>query len=141
MEIRERCLIKLLAGFVIGAIISLVFCTLGVESDNLIHHISYLLMHMIVGGLFGTVALGGSIVYDFEDWGILKAMITHYLSTLTLFLVVNSVLDWFDKSTLCILVVVYTVLYIIIWMVKMMMYVRDIREINEMLTVIKRAAI
>ena len=77
MEIRERCLIKLLAGFVVGVVISLVFCTLGVESDNLIHHISYLLMHMIVGGLFGTVALGGSIVYDFEDWGLLKATITH----------------------------------------------------------------
>lgn len=96
---------------------------------------------MIVDGLFGTVALGGSIVYDFEDWGILKSTITHYLSSLTLFLVVNSVLDWFDKSILCILVVVYTVLYMIIWMVKIMMFVRDIREINEMLTVIKRAAI
>ena len=75
--------------------------------------------------------MGGSIVYQFERWGLLKATLVHYTLTLAAFLITNAALNWFPASVLAIVLILFTVVYFIIWLVQYLRWKKTIQEMNQ----------
>lgn len=68
-----------LAGFVIGA--AIVICLVLLESQPLQGAIT----HIVIGGIYGAVAMGSSVVYGIEKWSIARATATHFLLVFALY--------------------------------------------------------
>ena len=90
-----------------------------------------MIWQLIGSGLYGAVAMGGSIVYQFERWGLLKATLVHYTLTLAAFLITNAALNWFPASVLAIVLIPFTVVYFIIWLVQYLRWKKTIQEMNQ----------
>ena len=119
-----------LVGFAAGALIGVCFCLSGSSGsfslkDNL--------LHLLLGGLYGAVAMDSSVVYDIEKWSIARATATHFLLVfITYFLLVIS-MGWFrlDEPLFWIVVAAMVVAYVFIWLFQYLSYRRKIREMNE----------
>ena len=84
--------------------------------------------------IYGAIAMGGSITYEIESWGIVKATATHYIVTMSSFLITNYLLGWFGTGKFLFFAFAgFTVAYIIIWISQALAYSKQVREVNEML--------
>lgn len=116
-----------LVGFVIGSMISLCFMLGGLQT------LPEALPHILLGGIYGAVAMGSSIVYDIEKWSIARATATHFLLVFTLYFLLVISMEWFrlDAPLFWIIVGGMVVVYILIWLFQYLSYRRKIREMNE----------
>ncbi len=73
MELRNKIIIKSLIGFIIGIFVGLFFWFMN-SGD---YSGTAFVIHLIMSGILGLIAMGGSVVYDIESWGLLKATATH----------------------------------------------------------------
>lgn len=132
MDLKHRFLFKALLGFTIGLLITAAISSFCIPRDELASGIM-LFMQFIGSGLFGTIAMGGSIVYEFENWSLARATITHYLVTFISFLIVNYLLGWFDNRIIAIALIALTVGYLLIWMFEYLSWKKQVRDLNKYL--------
>jgi Flp pilus assembly protein TadB len=139
MDIKKSFLIKLLSGCLIGVYIPVVI-VLCAEGPQYIDSHGLEMLRQIVGSMiYGGIAMGSSVFYEIESWGIVRATSSHYLLTMSSFLVANYVLGWFGTGVVLIITFVcMTVAYIIIWLIQYSTYKRQIREINKELEMLRR---
>ena len=139
MDIKKSFLIKLLSGCLIGVYIPVVI-VLCAEGPQYIDSHGLEMLRQIVGSMiYGGIAMGSSVFYEIESWGIVRATSSHYLLTMSSFLVANYVLGWFGTGVVLIITFVcMTVAYIIIWLIQYITYKRQIREINKELEMLRR---
>ncbi len=139
MDIKKSFLIKLLSGCLIGVYIPVVI-VLCAEGPQYIDSHGLAMLRQIVGSMiYGGIAMGSSVFYEIESWGIVRATSSHYLLTMSSFLVANYVLGWFGTGVVLIITFVcMTVAYIIIWLIQYSTYKRQIREINKELEMLRR---
>lgn len=116
-----------LAGFVIGA--AIVICLVLLESQPLQGAIT----HIVIGGIYGAVAMGSSVVYGIEKWSIARATATHFLLVFALYFLLVISMGWFSLSDPVFWIVVGTMVavYILIWLIQYLSYRRQIREMND----------
>ncbi|WP_049945950.1 MULTISPECIES: DUF3021 domain-containing protein [unclassified Butyrivibrio] len=136
MSIRTKFTIRALFGFSLGLIAGAIMFVL-YASDTEPLNKSYLIMQLFGSGFFGVIANGGAIVYDFEDWGLLRATFTHYVVTFITMLAVSELLDWFPRSIILIVVIFFSAVYLIIWLVEYALWKKEIRHINRDLEIMK----
>ncbi len=115
-------------GFAAGGAICIAFILAGspaVRAEDL--------PHILLGGLYGAVVMGGSAVYDIEHWSIARATATHFLLTFALYFLLVISMGWFtlDEPAFWIVVAVMLVGYICIWLIQYLSCRRKVRELNE----------
>ncbi len=124
-------------GFAMGVFIGICMCAVsgGVEFTPI--NVFYLL----VGGLYGAWAMGGSAVYDIEEWSILRCTLTHFISTLLAFYLMGTIQGgWLviGSTVFWIVTAAFVVCYFIIWLVQYLKYKREVRIMNEELKEFKK---
>jgi Protein of unknown function (DUF3021). len=129
--LKKKCIILCLIGFVVGIIISL-FIGLFCNSPDGVTDYKVSLIQLIGSGLFGIISMGGSIVYQIENWSLRRATVSHYFITMIAFLVANEVLGWFGRGVILLIVfLAMSVIYLIIWFVEYSLYKRRVDEMNK----------
>ena len=116
-----------LAGFVIGA--AIVICLVLLDSQPL----QGAFAHIVIGGIYGAVAMGSSVVYGIEKWSIARATATHFLLVFALYFFLVISMGWFSLSDPVFWIVVGAMVagYILIWLLQYLSYRRQIREMND----------
>lgn len=116
-----------LAGFVIGA--AIVICLVLLDSQPL----QGAFAHIVIGGIYGAVAMGSSVVYGIEKWSIARATATHFLLVFALYFLLVISMGWFSLSDPVFWIVVgaMVAVYILIWLIQYLSYRRQIREMND----------
>jgi hypothetical protein len=127
MELKSKFIIKSLLGFIIGLFVGIFFCFFNAEND----FGKEFIVHLVMSGVLGLLAMGGSVVYDIESWGLLKATVSHYVLVMFDFTVVAILLKWYTRvSDIIITIVIMTILYAMIWVFEYLVWKRTIREMN-----------
>jgi len=118
-----------LSGFAIGRIICVIFILTG-SSDGLT---GKNLPDILLGGIYGAVAMGSAVIYDVEKWSIARATVTHFMLVFALYFLVAISMKWFrlDDPLFWIIVGCMAVGYVLIWLFQYLSYRRKIREMNE----------
>ena len=126
-----------LAGFVMGVLICIGFL-LGRFPEDL----RAALPHLLMGGIYGAVAMGGSVVYEVEEWSIARCTVTHFLLCFGLYCLIGLSMGWFtpDNPAFWIILSVMVVIYFMIWLIQYMCYKRKIQQLNEELKKLKSKA-
>ena len=116
-----------LAGFVSGALIGAGFMLSAWPGWR------EALPHMLLGGIYGAVAMAGSLVYEIEKWSIARATATHFLITFALYFVLVKAMGWFrsNEGTFWVVVAVMAAAYVLIWLLQYRSYRRKVRAMNQ----------
>ena len=95
---------------------------------------------LLMGGIFGAVNCGSSIIYDIERLSILGATLIHFLIVFTLFFGFGFTLWGFeiDDVMVWVLFVCMVIAYFIIWLILYTTYKKEIRKLNKELENIKK---
>lgn len=130
MELRNKFIIKSLIGFIIGIFIGLFFWFLNFRD----YSGTAFVVHLIMSGILGLIAMGGSVAYDIESWGLLKATATHYILVMLDFIIVATVLGWVSSILeMVVFLAGMTIIYAAIWLFESFLWKRTIRKMNEQL--------
>lgn len=136
MDTKNKLIFLSLLGFsmglLIGAVITCVFADYAEYSNRMM-----MLAQLIGSGLLGMVSMGGTIVYDLEEWGLTQATFTHYIVDLIAFFTASELLGWFEHDVLFIVFIAFTVVYFMIWLFNFLSWKAQVRQMNRELTAFK----
>ena len=126
----KKALLLGLLGYAGGCIIGLCFALQSREFSMI-----NALPKILLGGIPGAVIAGSTVVYDIEEWSLLKATITHFLLTMGVILLACFLLNWFTpwSTTFWIMLAAEAAAYVIIWLIMCLRYKAEIRKLNELL--------
>jgi hypothetical protein len=134
MDIKHKFMFRALLGMLLGMIMGIIMYVL-FTPDDVVMDKTYFLFHMLGSCIMGLIGYGGAIVYEFENWPLLRATFTHYIiSFLTLFMI-SEFLGWFDHSILFVVFIIFTIIYVAIWLTEYLLWKKEINEINKELEV------
>lgn len=136
MDLKTKFIIRALLGFSLGVIIGAIMYVLSVGDNEPVDKV-FLLMQLFGSGIMGIVGNGGAIVYDFEDWGLGRATFTHYIITFFTMLSISEILGWFSHDILLIVVLAFSLVYLIIWGTEYYVWKKEIRQMNRQLGLLK----
>jgi hypothetical protein len=92
------------------------------------------ILQTLISGLLGSVAMGGTVVYEIEHWPLTACSVTHYLMTEVSYVVIALLLGWVDSlQGLLIMLAIQLVVYVIIWLIMYRRYQAQVRELNQLL--------
>ncbi len=100
-----------------------------------------LLIQMLVCAIYGFIGFGGTVVYAFEHWSLLKATAVHGAMLMTCFFITAFFLDWMspkDVESCVVMVVLWLAAYILVWLFHYISYRIEINGINASLTRMKK---
>ncbi len=133
-EIKNKAIIRALIGFILGMFISMAFCFNNHDGFD-----ARFVTNLLMGGLVGLINNGTSVAYNIESWGTTKATFIHYISTVIVFLTIALSMDWFRMDmTLAIFMVIFTLVYVIIWVCEYMYMKKTVKEFNRELDELKK---
>ena len=126
----KKAMLLGLIGYIAGCIIGLCFA-LQREGFTLASSLPVILM----GGIPGAIAMGTAVIYDIEEWSLLRATVTHFLIVMVALLLACFVLKWFEpwSAPFWIMLAAELVGYIIIWLIIYLCYKKQVRKLNNLL--------
>ena len=142
-KIIKRALLGFLIGMVVGNLISIFMAYLS-SSDSLCtpqmierfgSETNAIFMQTLCSGIHGAISMAGVSFYDIEEWGLLKASITHCLLIEISFICTALFMQWieFDLLQIGISVSVIAFFYFIIWLIINFSYKNEVSDLNELL--------
>lgn len=133
MELRDKFIMKALLGTVLGMIIGIIMWLLNNRSLSGADRAEFII-HLIGSALLGLIAMGSSVVYEIESWGILRSTILHYVLCMVTFFIDSTLLGWFiGFSSILIAILIMTVIYALIWICESLYWKKAIESLNEQL--------
>ena len=136
MNVRKKQILLLsVIGAVMGIAIWLIML-LAINSKALSdgsHSSGIIILNVILSAVFGALCMGGAVVYDIEEWRILRATFTHFVIVFASFNVVGLSLKWFSFGSIeyWIIHAVMIAAYILIWLVQYLIFKRKVKELNR----------
>jgi len=126
----KKAMLLGLIGYIAGCIIGLCFA-LQREGFTLASSLPDILM----GGIPGAIAMGTAVIYDIEEWSLLRATVTHFLIVMVALLLACFVLKWFEpwSAPFWIMLTAELVGYIIVWLIMYLCYKKQVRKLNNLL--------
>ena len=127
---RKKAILLGLIGYVCGCVIGLFFA---LQNENF--NIREALPSILLGGIPGAIAMGSAVIYDIEEWSLLRATATHFLVVMGVILFACFLLKWFPpwSPAFWIMLAAELVGYVIIWLIMYDCFRKKVRELNEML--------
>ena len=95
--------------------------------------LSAMVLHLLLSGVLGMVANGSSVIYEIEEWSIVRATITHFIISMGIFYVIAFSLGWFSPAdpACWIMSVILVFVYFMIWMVHSLIFKYKVKRMNE----------
>ena len=92
-----------------------------------------MMLHLLLSGVLGMVANGSSVIYEIEEWSIVRATITHFIIAMGAFYVIAFTLGWFSPAdpACWIMSVILVFVYFMIWMVHSLIFKYKVKRMNE----------
>ena len=136
MNVRKRQFILV---SVIGAVIGIAIWLIMLLTHNPkalsdgSHSSDIIILNVILSAVFGALCMGGAVVYDIEEWSILRATFTHFVIVFASFNVVGLSLKWFSFGSVeyWIIHAIMIVAYILIWLFQYLIFKRKVKELNR----------
>lgn len=129
--IKYKLIIKTLLGTLIGMLISImIFFLDGLSGEGSNDHVMYTIQ-FLGSGLNGAICMGSSVIYEFEDWGLRKITILHYIICMISVMTASALLHWFEPKFFLILFPIFTVAYFAIWLTEYIFWKREVRLMNR----------
>ena len=130
MDIRDKCMFRLLLGFTLGLLLGIAMYVLFSPDGAVIDKV-YLVCHLLGSGIVGLVGYGGAIVYDIESWSLGRATFTHYIISFMTLFVVSELLGWFSHDILFGMFIFFSAIYAIIWLTEYFIWKAQVRKMNQ----------
>ena len=94
-----------------------------------------LAIQTVLSGVIGAVGMGGVIFYDFEDWGMLRTALVHYLIVIAFVIPIAIALGWTDPEPRSILAMcaAEAAAYAVIWVIMFLRYRSEVKRLNELI--------
>ena len=126
----KKAMLLGLIGYIAGCIVGLCF-SLQSESFTL----AGALPQILLGGIPGAIAMGTAVIYDIEEWSLLRATVTHFLIVMGALLLACFVLKWFEpwSTPFWIMLAAELVGYVIVWLIMYLGYKKQVRKLNKLL--------
>ena len=111
---RKKAILLGLIGYVCGCVIGLFFA---LQNENF--NIREALPSILLGGIPGAIAMGSAVIYDIEEWSLLRATATHFLVVMGVILFACFLLKWFPpwSPAFWIMLAAELIGYVIIWLI------------------------
>ena len=92
-----------------------------------------MMLHLLLSGVLGMVANGSSVIYEIEEWSIVRATITHFIIAMGAFYVIAFTLGWFSPTepACWIMSAIMVFVYFVIWMVQSLVFKHKVKRMNE----------
>ena len=89
----------------------------------------------MLGGIPGAVIMSSTVIYDIEEWSILRATATHFLFAMGVLVFACFALKWFKpwSAAFWIMLAAEVVCYILIWLIMYSAYKAKVRKLNMLL--------
>jgi positive regulator of sigma E activity len=149
MELKTKFALRFAIGFSIGmlvdAIISSVITT-NIMNDGTTYfcnpevtkmfgnEILGYILQFIIAGLHGAICLGGTVVFDIEEWSVLRATATHFIITAVSFTITATILKWWSFDSFIenlIFVGIILLMYVFIWCIQYVSYKVEVKRIEK----------
>ncbi len=130
MDIRDKCMFRMLLGFTLGLLLGIVMYVLSIPDGTVINK-PYLVCHLLGSGAVGLVGYGGAIVYDIESWSLGRATFTHYIVSFMTMFVISELLGWFSHDILFGVFVFFSAVYALIWLTEYFVWKAQVRKMNK----------
>lgn len=129
-KIVKKAVILGIIGFGLGLLISFVVYQLTKDGDE---RIGEILRGFLAGGLYSAMALSGSVIYDIEEWSILRCTLTHFIITLLGYYSMGTVQGWLiiGSGIFYITTVIFIIAYILVWIGNALYYANKIKKLNQ----------
>ena len=133
-DIKDKLINKCLVGALVGMMIPLIIYLFNGYDMEMLTNRPLFVAQFIGSAALGTIAVGGTVVYEIESWGLRRASFAHYLVTLASFIFANLVLGWFDSAKYLLFSLgSFTVVYLAIWAVVCIASAAEIKKMNRYL--------
>ena len=97
--------------------------------------ISAVIIQYLITGILGLTFSTGSIIFELDNWSLLKQTIVHFAATSVIMYFAGFFCGWFPHTTSSTIIwfVMFIVIYIIFWTSFYCYFKKKTREINETL--------
>lgn len=137
-DLKTKTIIRALVGAILGVAICFFMAGIGGGLGELASNPLELIRQIIGSSLLGIVSMGGMTIYEIESWGLLRTTCTHFILSLSAFLLCNSLLGWFEKDIILIVLVVWIITYFLIWLFQWLHCKSEIKKMNSDLEKMQR---
>lgn len=129
-KIVKKAVILGIIGFGLGLLISFVVYSITKDGDE---RIGEILLDFFAGGLYSALALGGSAIYDIEEWSILRCTLTHFIITLLGYYSMGTFQGWLiiGSGIFYITTAIFIIAYILVWIGNALYYANKIKKLNQ----------
>ena len=148
-EIKKAVAKRTALGFMIGVFIGqtiLILESLGMRDGNFYPFttglyeragtkIGAVIIQYFITGLVGSMFAGTSVIFELDDWSLLRQTVTHFIFTSILMYIAGFISGWFPHTVTSTIIwfVVFIVIYIIFWTSFTLYYKNKVKKINEAL--------
>ena len=134
-EIKKAVAKRIALGFMIGVFIGqtiLILESLGMLAGT---KIGAVIIQYFITGLVGSMFAGTSVIFELDDWSLLRQTATHFIFTSILMYIAGFISGWFPHTVTSTIIwfVVFIVIYIIFWTSFTLYYKNKVKKINEAL--------
>lgn len=135
MNYKKEFIKRGLLGSTIGVFINqtiLVFIILFSDKEYVTDN-NQVIFQYIISILVGIVFSAGSVIFEIEEWSLLRQTTTHFVLMSTVFFIAAYYAGWMPKDTLGIslFVVFFLLIYVIMWFLFKSYWDKKIKEVNE----------
>ena len=133
-EIWKKAVILGAIGMILGIFVGAGFWYLmSGEAPESSTGLGALMLHLLLSGVLGMVANGSSVIYEIEEWSIVRATIIHFIIAMGIFYVIAFNLGWFSPSdpACWIMSAIMVFVYFVIWMVQSLVFKHKVKRMNE----------
>lgn len=97
------------------------------------NEINAVILQFILSGILGTVIAAGSVVWDNDNWSILKQTVAHFIILSFTMLPIAYFTRWMDHTFIGVASYfgIFIAIYVVIWLVQYNMWKYSIKQINE----------
>ncbi len=156
MKLKQRIVMLSSLGFGIGVIagtlIAAIWGTLSAGNGTLVlcpsslvdavgNQLAAFTIQAVSSGIYGIFTVGGSAIYDVEEWGLLKCTLIHYALVMVGYYVLALLLGWFTSGDIVEMIIVFVAMtlgYFIIWLINYLSYKAQLNVINRELEELKK---
>lgn len=93
------------------------------------------LVQAVVLGFYGSLTIGGTVLYDIESWGIVRSTASHFLITMAGYVVIALLFRWMSLKDAEFWIVIFCQAagYFLIWLIISMISRKNVKIMNEQL--------